>query len=92
MGGYLSSAASVVNTGHHQSATTLRHIYTLCRIKQDHPNRQTERGLGMKKGTPGKGERYPGNKTKRAPYTEERKSVLVMRMRDQWKGGTMSDI
>jgi hypothetical protein len=49
-------------------------------------------GLGKKKGTPGKEERYPGNKTKRLPYMEERKSVLIMRIRDQWNGGTMSDI
>jgi hypothetical protein len=45
--------------------------------------------LGKKKGTPGKEERYPGNKTKRLPYIEKRKSVLMMRMRDQWTGGTM---
>jgi hypothetical protein len=64
----------------------------LCRVKQDHPNRQTEKGLGKRKSIPGKEERYPGNKTKRLPYTEERKAVLMMRMRDQWKGGTMLDI
>jgi hypothetical protein len=49
-------------------------------------------GLGKKKGTPGKEERYSDNKTKRSPYTENRKSVLMIRMRDQWTGGTMSDI
>jgi hypothetical protein len=64
----------------------------LCRIIQDHPNRQTYKGLGKKKGTPGKEERYSDNKTKRLPYTEERKLVFMIRMRDQRTGGTMSDI
>jgi hypothetical protein len=50
------------------------------------------KGLGKKKGTPGKEERCPGNKTKRSPYMEERKSVLMMTMRDEWDGGTMLDI
>jgi hypothetical protein len=35
------------------------------------------------KGTPGKEERYSGNKIKRSPYTEKKKSVLMMRIRDQ---------
>jgi hypothetical protein len=48
--------------------------------------------LGNKKGTPGKEERYLDNKTKRLPYMEKRKLVLIMRMRDQWTTGTMSDI
>jgi hypothetical protein len=64
----------------------------LCHVKHNHPNRQTWQGLGKKKGTPGKEETYPGNKTKRSPYMEKRKSVLMMRMRDQWTRGTMSDI
>jgi hypothetical protein len=55
----------------------------LCCVKQDHPNRQTSKGLGKKKGTPEKEERYAGNKIKRSPYMEERKSVLMMRMKDQ---------
>jgi hypothetical protein len=91
-GGYLSSAASEIDTGHCQSRTTLCHIHTLCHVEQDHANRQTWKWLGKQKGTPGKEERYPGNRTRRLPYTEERKSVLIMRMRDQWNGGTMSDI
>jgi hypothetical protein len=49
-------------------------------------------GAGKKKGIPGKEKRYSDNKTKRSPYTEKRKLVLMMRMRDQWNGGTMSDI
>jgi hypothetical protein len=64
----------------------------LCHVKQDHPNRQTLKGLGKKKGIPGKEERYPGNKTKRSLYMEKRKLVLMMRMRDQWNGGTILDI
>jgi hypothetical protein len=50
------------------------------------------KGLGKKKGTLGNEERYSDNKTKRLLYIEKRKSVLMMRMRDQWNGGTMSDI
>jgi hypothetical protein len=46
----------------------------------------------LTKGIPRKEERYLDNKTKRLPYTEKRKSVLMMRMRDQWTGGTISDI
>jgi hypothetical protein len=55
----------------------------LCCITRDYPNRQTEKGLGKKKGTPRKEKRYPDNKTKRLLYIEDRKSVLMMRMRDQ---------
>jgi hypothetical protein len=73
----------MVDTGHYQSGTTLGHVRTLCCVKQDHPNRQTSKGLGKKKGTPEKEERYAGNKIKRSPYMEERKSVLMMRMKDQ---------
>jgi hypothetical protein len=61
-------------------------------VIQDHPNRQTEQGLATKKYTPRKEERYPENKTKRSPYMEKRKSVLMMRMRDQWTAAPMSDI
>jgi hypothetical protein len=64
----------------------------LCRITQDHPNRPTYKGLGKKKGTPRKEERYSYNKAKRSPYMENRKPLLMMRMRDQWTGGIMSDI
>jgi hypothetical protein len=46
----------------------------------------------LTKGIPRKEERYLDNKTKTLPYTEKRKSVLMMRMRDQWTGGTISDI
>jgi hypothetical protein len=43
---------SVVVTSYSQSGTTLRRIPILCRITQDYPDRQTEMGLGDKKGTP----------------------------------------
>jgi hypothetical protein len=56
------------------------------------PTGRHRRGWERRKGTPGKEERYSDNKTKRSPYTENRKSVLIMRMRDQWTAGTMSDI
>jgi hypothetical protein len=48
----------------------------LSHVKQDHPNRQTEKGLGKEKGTPWKEERYWDSKTKRLPYTKKRKLVL----------------
>jgi hypothetical protein len=49
-------------------------------------------GLGRKKGTLGKDERYPYNEVERSLYMEERKSVLMMRIRNQWTRGTMSGI
>jgi hypothetical protein len=48
--------------------------------------------LGRKKGTPGKDERYSYNKVERSPYMEKRKSVLMIRMRNQWMRGTISGI
>jgi hypothetical protein len=36
--------------------------------------------------------RYLDNTIKRWPYMEKRKSVLMMRMRDQWTRETISDI
>jgi hypothetical protein len=47
----------------------------LCYITQDYPNRQILKGLGKKKGTPRKEERYSYNKAKRSPYIEKRKLV-----------------
>jgi hypothetical protein len=91
-GGYLLSAASMVDTGYCQSGTTLRRIGMLCHVKQHHPNRQTWKGLGRKKGTLVKDERYLYNEVERLLYTEERKSVLMMRIRNQWTRGTMSGI
>jgi hypothetical protein len=64
----------------------------LYHVKHDHPNRQTEKGLGKEKGIPGKEERYWDNRTKRLPYMKKRKSVLIMRRRNQWMAGIMTDI
>jgi hypothetical protein len=56
------------------------------------PQQANIEGAGKKKGILGKEERYSDNKTKRSLYTEKRKLVLMIRMRDQWNGGTISDI
>jgi hypothetical protein len=58
----------------------------LCCIKQDHPNRQTEKGLGKEKATLGKEERNRDNKMKRLPYMKKRKLLCMMRRRNQWIG------
>jgi hypothetical protein len=81
-----SPTASVVLTSHSQSGTTLRYICMLCCVTQEHPNRQTFKGMGKEKCTPWKEERYADNKVKRLLYIEKSKSVSMMRMWDQWTG------
>jgi hypothetical protein len=82
LSGNPSQIASVVLTTKSQSLTTFHHICMCCFI-QDHTNRQIQKGLGRLKGILGKDERYSYNEVKRSLYTEKRKSLSIMRMRDQ---------
>jgi hypothetical protein len=43
-------------------------------------------------GSLGKDERYSYNEVEGSPYIEERKSVLMIRIRNRWMRGTMSGI
>jgi hypothetical protein len=49
-------------------------------------------GAGKEERHTRKDERDPYNEVERSPYTEERKSVLMKRIRNQWTRGTMSGI
>jgi hypothetical protein len=66
-------------------------IFKYCAIL----NRTTPIGRyrrGRKNSTLGKEERYSYNKMERVLYMEERKLVLMMRIRNQWMRRTISGI
>jgi hypothetical protein len=57
------------------------------------PTGRHRRGWEGRKGTLGKEERYSyNNKVERSLYMEERKLVLMMRIRNRWMRGTISGI
>jgi hypothetical protein len=69
-------------------------------VVPDYPNRQTWKGLGQREAEGGK--KAVRSRRRSSPYTTEsakinhrqklKKLVLMMRIRNRWTRGTMSDI